>query len=588
MRPGLMSEQVRPRPDHRDERHDQLLADRIDRRVGDLREVLLEIVIEQLWPRRQRRDRGVGAHRADRIVGLARHRLEKELQVFLGISEGLLLAELVGRIVRARWPPALLEIGQFGELELGRRQPGFVGMGGRQFALYLLVADDAALFEVDQQHLAGLQAPFAADPVLRNRQHARLGGHDHMVVVGDDKTRRPQAVAIEGRADLATVGEGDGRRPVPRFHQRRVIFVEGAALGIHQRIAGPGFRDQHHHRMRQRIAARHQQFERVVETGGVGLPGLDQRRQFCEVGAEQRRRHRPAPGVHPVDVAAQGIDLAVMGDEAVGMGKPPGRKGVGREALMDERQRRDGQRVGQIAVEAFDLRRQQKTLVDERARREGRHIGVAQGRQAVAPGELGDAVQGLLADHQDLALERILVADARAHCHDRLADRRHRRDDAGAEPGHVGRHLAPADKALALGGDPVLDMGGGDAARLLFPRQKAHRNRVMPGRRQVEPGIFRPLPEQRIGDLDQDAGAVADERIGADGAAMVEIDEDFEAAADQIVRLPALDVDDKADAARIVLVPRIVQALLFGHIHRQCSPPSGILSVNAPHSAQTR
>ena len=70
-----------------------------------------------------------------------------------------------------------------------------------------------------------------------------------MVVVGDDVARRAQAVAIERRADLAAVGEGDRRRPVPRLHQRRVVFVEGAALRVHQRV-GPGFGDQHHHRMR--------------------------------------------------------------------------------------------------------------------------------------------------------------------------------------------------------------------------------------------------------------------------------------------------------------------------------------------------
>jgi hypothetical protein len=76
------------------------------------------------------------------------------------------------------------------------------------------------------------------------------------VVVGDDVARRAQAVAVERRADLAAVGEGDGGRAVPRLHQRGVIFVEGLAVLIHQLVAGPGFRDQHHHRMGQRIAAR--------------------------------------------------------------------------------------------------------------------------------------------------------------------------------------------------------------------------------------------------------------------------------------------------------------------------------------------
>ena len=57
-----------------------------------------------------------------------------------------------------------------------------------------------------------------------------------MIVVGDDVARRAQAVAVERRADLAAVGEGDRRRPVPRLHQRRVVFVEGAPLRIHQRV----------------------------------------------------------------------------------------------------------------------------------------------------------------------------------------------------------------------------------------------------------------------------------------------------------------------------------------------------------------
>ena len=44
MREPLHVEQVRPRPDDRDETHDQLFADRIDRRIGHLREVRLKYV----------------------------------------------------------------------------------------------------------------------------------------------------------------------------------------------------------------------------------------------------------------------------------------------------------------------------------------------------------------------------------------------------------------------------------------------------------------------------------------------------------------------------------------------------------------
>jgi hypothetical protein len=241
---------------------------------------------------------------------------------------------------------------------------------------------------------------------------------------------------------------------------------------------------------------------------------------------------------------------------------------------MNERQRRDGQRIGQVAVEALDLRRQQEPLVDERARREGRHIGVAQARQSVAPGEFGDTVQCLLADDEDFALEGVLIGDVRALRDDRLADRRHRLDDAGAKPGHIGRHVAPADQALTLGGDPMFDMYGCDPARLLVLRQEAHRDGVFSERRQIEPGRLGPSPQQRIGHLDQATGAVTDQRIGADRAAMIEIDEDFEAATDDVVRLLSPDVDDKADAARIVLMPRIVKPLFYRHVHPDARHPS--------------
>ncbi len=49
--------------------------------------------------------------------------------------------------------------------------------------------------------------------------------------------------------------------------------------------------------------------------------------------------HRCLAGRHPVVVAAHGVDFAVVADEPVGVREPPGREGVGRKALVDERER---------------------------------------------------------------------------------------------------------------------------------------------------------------------------------------------------------------------------------------------------------
>ena len=59
-----------------------------------------------------------------------------------------------------------------------------------------------------------------------------------------------------------------------------------------------------------------------------------------------------------------------------------------------------------------------------------------------------------------------------------------------------------------------------------------------------------------VGNLDQDAGAVAHQLVGADGAAMVEVLEDLQALLDDRVALLALDVRHEADAAGVVLVRR--------------------------------
>ena len=157
------SKQVRPRPDEGDQAHHQFLADRVDRRVGHLREVLLEIGVEQLGLVGQRRDRRVVAHRAHRFLAGRGHRRHQELEVFLRVAEGLLAVEqrhVGARRARSRpraGPPARSGCASATPCRDARCA---------SCCLDLLVGDDAALLEVDQQHLAGLQAPLGDDVLL--------------------------------------------------------------------------------------------------------------------------------------------------------------------------------------------------------------------------------------------------------------------------------------------------------------------------------------------------------------------------------------------------------------------------------------
>ena len=53
------------------QRHDHFFADRIDRRIGDLREELLEVVVQHPRLVGEARQARVVAHRADRVALLA-------------------------------------------------------------------------------------------------------------------------------------------------------------------------------------------------------------------------------------------------------------------------------------------------------------------------------------------------------------------------------------------------------------------------------------------------------------------------------------------------------------------------------------
>jgi len=458
---------------------------------------------------------------------------------------------------------ARLDLGHLVDEVTRLLDPLAVGLGRRQLLLDFVVTDDAPLLQVDQQHLAGLQAPLLDNTFVGDRQHAGFRSHDDEIVVGHQIARRPQAIAVERGADLAAIGERHRRRAVPWFHQGHVVLVEGATLFIHERVAGPGFGDQHHHGVGEAVAAHHQEFERVVEAGGVGLPIVDQRPDLLQILAEQGRGNAVLAGANPVDVAAQGVDLAVVRDHAERVGQIPGRESVGRKTLMHEGERGDEALVAQVAEVLADLIGQQHTLVDDGARRQRRHV------EHLDVGQLErlHAVAGFLADDIKLALQGVGVLDAFAATDENLAD--HRFDILGGlgQAPAIHRNVAPAEQRLALVADRALDRRLASAAALHVARQEDHADAILADRRQIDTLTRHLLAQEGIGNLDQDAGTVAEQRIVAGGAAMLEILEDLQPLRNDRMALLILDVGDEADAAGVMLVGGVVETLAAGLFH---------------------
>ena len=81
------------------------------------------------------------------------------------------------------------------------------------------------------------------------------------------------------------------------------------------------------------------------------------------------------------------------------------------------------------------------------------------------------------------------------------------------------------------------------------------------------PCADRLLAEKAVGNLDQDAGAIARQRIRTHRAAVREVLENLQALLDDGMALAILDVGDKADAASVVFVGGVVKTLARGEVH---------------------
>ncbi len=358
-----------------------------------------------------RLDMLVGQHRAgepqqvrvarrllQQMAAPAQRERQRHHQLLGGVAEGVLQLADQRRLRLARGR-------RLGRIRLddmrrtGRREhlhlalePGGVGPPRRQRVLDRRVLLEATRAQVDRDHLAGADLALTHDPRLVHRDRADFRAAHHQAVVGQQETRRAQAITIERQAGHLPIAEGQRGRAVPGLHQAGVELIERAPVGVHIRYTLPGLRHQHRERMADVAPAQHQQFQRIVELGRVAAAHIDQRPQLGNRARQRRaavadRRSRmwdrscicagrstilvAAPlrlaGAHPGRVAVDGVDLTIVREHMEGLSQLPGREGVGRVALVEDRDRRLEQRVAQVGVELRQERRDEQPLVDDRA-----------------------------------------------------------------------------------------------------------------------------------------------------------------------------------------------------------------------------
>ena len=379
---------------------------------------MFEVVVNQPRLVRHTRQRRVVPHRTERIFLRLDHRDEHELQHFGRVTERLHLLEQRRFIVARR----SVRIRQFREPDPLASQPFLVRSPHRNRLLQFFIRDQPALLEVHEEHLAGLQPPFHRDVLRRDVEHSDFGRHHDFVVFRDVVTARPQSVPIQHCADVVPVGERDRRRAVPRFLQRREVFVERPLLFRHRVMILPRFRDHHHYRFGQRPAGVVQQLQRIVEVARVRAVRLANRKQLLQIAAEEFRLHHALPSVHPVDVASQRVDLAVVSHESARLSAVPTWKCVRREPRVNHRQMALVVRVAQVEEIRHDLRRHQHPFEDDDPRRQRANVKQQCLRQLRL---IAQPMAGHFADDEKLSIEGRLIESLfrtdEQHLHRRLS-----------------------------------------------------------------------------------------------------------------------------------------------------------------------
>ena len=149
------------------------------------------------------------------------------------------------------------------------------------------------------------------------------------------------------------------------------------------------------------------------------------REQPVEVARDQVAGELRLARAHPVAVALDGVDLAVVRDEAVRVRQRPRRERVGREARVHQRERAGEARVGQVGEERRELTGGEHALVDDGARRQAREVDAGLALAALAQRE-----------RQPVEL------DAAEPC------RRRRRRTAGASRASTARAVGPTQRRV--------------------------------------------------------------------------------------------------------------------------------------------
>ena len=529
--------------------HDDGFAQRVDRRVGHLRELLAEVVVGRAHALRQDRHRRVVAHGAHGFLALFTERTQHLVTLFEGDLEHLhVLLELVGVVARRALVVAQVGLDAQGILA----QPALVRVARLEAVVDGVGVEDLAGLGVDGEDLARADTALGDDVFRLVVPHADFRRQGDVAVLGGDPARRAQAVAVEQADRVATFGHDHAGRAVPRLHVHGVVFVEGTQVGVHGLDVLPRRRNDHPHATEQVDAAGDHQLEHVVHRGRVGAYAVDQRAELFQV-RDQFVRELGATGLGPVAVTGDGVDLAVVGEEAERLRQRPLRQGVGGEALVEHADRGLQALVTEVRIEGGEVRRHHQALIDDGLVREAADVvvgvfGVGNRRAATGTEQLDGELliaQAFTADEHLLDLRQALQGQAT--------------EDAG-----VDRHFAPANQFQAGSQDFAVHVFASGFGLGVVLVEEHHAHGVLLGQLAAE-GFLGNGAQELIGLLHQQTATVTGLAVGVDTAAVGHAGQCLHGGLQKVVARFARHMGDQAKTTVVLEFFGMVQTCFHRH-----------------------
>ena len=334
----------------------------------------------------------------------------------------------------------------------------------------------------------------------------------------------------------------------------------------------PRLGQQHGRGTRERTAVHDQELEHVVQNRGVGALAVDDGHHTLKIVLQHGAVQIGLASANPVDVALEGVDLAVVDDKAVGVRTLPTGRGVGGVARVDERHGRFDGGVVEIDEEAAHLRGDEHALVHDGARAHRAHV-----EDLVAQGKLG---VGLLFDgaaaHVQTALEGVARRRVVRTAQEGLQDSRHAGASRLAQVVRIDRHLAPKEQRHAGLGAALLKHAAGILYALVVLREEQHGHAIVALCRQNLAALLSLFTEKVMRNLEQDASAVAGVLLESRATAVLQVDQNGQRIVQNLVMALTVDIGKRADATCIMVEFGAIKALLLSGICLHRDPPLDI------------